>query len=294
MVYNMSAEKLTLTEDLAAMIKKLRQTHSKNGKKITAEQLSLAIGKNRAWMSQIESRRLKKIKKQDIIKIYMYLFEIDTSSAEERFKWDYRFYTEDISDCLSSFNDTLSSLYNTLSLSDKLKFKNTLNTLELGFECNFEDLALIFENFDFNLLKHLPTDAHQNIIEKFTNIKEEVSSFNTTFFLSRLNESANNINSFSESPNPQQLYNFCLLNYMNGLSYATYIIKRNLYINNEQKCIQEINHFIYSIKNFISYFFPEHQIILNTLKNESTISSDTNKLLDILQSFLDQILSINC
>ena len=54
------------------------------------------------------------------------------------------------------------------------------------------------------------------------------------------------------------------------------------------------NKSLYSIKNFISYFFPEHQIILNTLKNESTISSDTNKLLDILQSFLDQILSINC
>ena len=53
--------KLDLTEELAATLRQLRLDHPVNGEVLTAENLSKAIGNNRAWMSQIESRRLKKI-----------------------------------------------------------------------------------------------------------------------------------------------------------------------------------------------------------------------------------------
>ena len=51
---------LDLTEDLAAKLREIRLNNPIDGEILTAEKLSKAIGNNRAWMSQIESRRLKK------------------------------------------------------------------------------------------------------------------------------------------------------------------------------------------------------------------------------------------
>ena len=67
--------KLDLTEELAATLRQLRLDHPVNGEVLTAEKLSKAKGNNRAWMSQIESRRLKKIKREDVIKIYRLLYK---------------------------------------------------------------------------------------------------------------------------------------------------------------------------------------------------------------------------
>ena len=77
--------KLELTEKLAATLRQLRLDHPVDGEVLTAENLSKAIGNNRAWMSQIESRRLKKIRREDIIKIYKLLYnEEDDYQAEYR------------------------------------------------------------------------------------------------------------------------------------------------------------------------------------------------------------------
>ena len=81
--------KLELTEELAATLRQLRLDHPVNGEVLTAEKLSKAIGNNRAWMSQIESRRLKKIKREDIIKIYKLLFGYqDNQEAEDKAEMD--------------------------------------------------------------------------------------------------------------------------------------------------------------------------------------------------------------
>lgn len=81
--------KLDLTEELAATLRQLRLDHPVNGEVLTAEKLSKAIGNNRAWMSQIESRRLKKIKREDVIKIYKLLYnESDDYNAEYRAEID--------------------------------------------------------------------------------------------------------------------------------------------------------------------------------------------------------------
>jgi len=76
--------KMDLTEKVAATLRELRLEYPVNGEILTAEKLSKAIGNNRAWMSQIESRRLKKIKREDIIKIYKLLHnEKDDTKAEQ-------------------------------------------------------------------------------------------------------------------------------------------------------------------------------------------------------------------
>lgn len=81
--------KLDLTQELAATLRQLRLDHPINGKVLTAENLSKAIGNNRAWMSQIESRRLKKIRREDIIAIYKILFNYeDEQDAEDKAEMD--------------------------------------------------------------------------------------------------------------------------------------------------------------------------------------------------------------
>ena len=74
---------MELTEKVAATLRRLRLEYPVDGEILTAENLSKAIGNNRAWMSQIESRRLKKIKREDVIKIYKLLHnEPDDAKAE--------------------------------------------------------------------------------------------------------------------------------------------------------------------------------------------------------------------
>lgn len=76
--------KMELTEKVAATLRRLRLEYPVDGEILTAENLSKAIGNNRAWMSQIESRRLKKIKREDVIKIYKLLHnEPDEVKAEQ-------------------------------------------------------------------------------------------------------------------------------------------------------------------------------------------------------------------
>ena len=76
--------KLDLTEELATFLRQLRLDHPVNGEVLTAEKLSKEIGNNRAWMSQIESRRLKKIKREDVIKIYKLLLNESNEKEIER------------------------------------------------------------------------------------------------------------------------------------------------------------------------------------------------------------------
>lgn len=75
--------KIDLTKELATKLRELRINNPINGEVLTAENLSKAIGNNRAWMSQIESRRLKKIKREDIIAIYKLLFNISSDQEAE-------------------------------------------------------------------------------------------------------------------------------------------------------------------------------------------------------------------
>ena len=81
---------LDLTESLAAKLREIRLNNPIDGEILTAENLSKAIGNNRAWMSQIESRRLKKIRREDIIKIYRYLYNTDDRTSEEKAESDLR------------------------------------------------------------------------------------------------------------------------------------------------------------------------------------------------------------
>ena len=131
--------KLDLTEELAATLRQLRLDHPVNGEVLTAEKLSKAIGNNRAWMSQIESRRLKKIKREDIIKIYKLLFSYqDDQTAEDKAEFD----------LLSFLKDGKSKMFLSYS-KDIVDGENTNKNID---------------NSDANL-----TDAEERLLKIYTN-----------------------------------------------------------------------------------------------------------------------------
>jgi hypothetical protein len=101
----------------------LRLEHPVDGEILTAEKLSNSIGNNRAYISQVESRRLKKIKREDIIKIYQVLCnEPDETVAEEMATLDlfstfmrYDSGKKDSSSIDDSYSEAIVSIDNSLS-----------------------------------------------------------------------------------------------------------------------------------------------------------------------------------
>ena len=159
--------KMDLTEKIAATLRQLRLDYPVNGEILTAEKLSKAIGNNRAWMSQIESRRLKKIKREDIIKIYKLLnnepdekkaeliAEADLCSPfETRFDSDKKnssyvndSYSEGIislDNLMSELRDTLLQKYKELNDSDRNTMLGCIESMIDNFYNNYYFTHLIY------------------------------------------------------------------------------------------------------------------------------------------------------
>lgn len=150
---------LDLTENLAAKLREIRLEYPVKGEILTAEKLSKAIGNNRAWMSQIESRRLKKIRREDIIKIYQCIFELDKVVAEEKAETDlseFINYKVELSNSQREFIKAKRKQYGirTDDLSKEIgKGSAYISQIENGkiITVPFDVLKLIAEKLEFNI-----------------------------------------------------------------------------------------------------------------------------------------------
>ena len=102
----MIPEKITNTSDFSAMITGIRKKHPKNGKIMSKEQVSLAMGKGRTWLSQIETGRLKKISSDDFIKVFEIVLDIDHDEATEKVEE----YYDDIIEQNNEFSNVMQKL----------------------------------------------------------------------------------------------------------------------------------------------------------------------------------------
>ncbi len=174
--------KIENTKEFADMFRKLREDSIKNGKMVTAQQLSLAVyPKNRAWASQVESGRLKKVKYEDMITVYKYLFDLNEESALKRFENDYKALIrkqQEFKQLTTKLFDTLQKQYNSLETHDEQqRLYNVLSCLNSGFEKNYSDTIDILYKLDFALLKESISDEHRQIMEDFSSLKEQINAF---------------------------------------------------------------------------------------------------------------------
>lgn len=94
------------TPELSAMITDIRKKHPKNGKIMSKEQVSLAIGKGRTWLSQIETGRLKKISSENLIEVFEIILDIDHDEATEKVEE----YYDDIIEQNNEFSNVMQKL----------------------------------------------------------------------------------------------------------------------------------------------------------------------------------------
>lgn len=76
-------EKICLTPMMVEDLKNLRLNHPVNGAVMTANDISIAIGNHRAWLSQIKTMRLKTIKRSEINAIFKELLGNNALNSEE-------------------------------------------------------------------------------------------------------------------------------------------------------------------------------------------------------------------
>ena len=184
--------KIENTSEFASMIKQLRLNHPHNGHIITAGELSLSLNRNKTWISQIESRRIKNIKVDDIISIYMYLMNTDKTNAKECFKKDYKklidkYYA--IKQISEHFIYIIMEKYRTLSTTtEQERLVNFMINMDSGFVNNFNDLLHILYDFDFGLLTGLSSEKHDEIINSFSDIKQKLNDYHFQNILKKMDQ----------------------------------------------------------------------------------------------------------
>lgn len=307
--------KLDLTEELAATLRQLRLDHPVNGEVLTAENLSKAIGNNRAWMSQIESRRLKKIRREDIIAIYKVLYdETDDYKAEYRAELDLEKFYIDINTMLSlnsnkdledklgykfippesdeyynkqSFSFIMDSLNDVLSekFFDLLKSGDTeeqgdflhLISLFMGdMHSAYDDTKIFLGKLPLDLLQYATVEEREDILSKLDYIYNMLVSFDIRYTEHHFNERvANHKSHITFTKDSQSL--------MYGLVELSRLIKEHDKIDGS--IIEYINDFIDIIKK---YYLSENipiPIMINDLDENSQMEDWLNTI-DKLQLLL--------
>lgn len=309
--------KLELTEELATTLRQLRLDHPVNGEILTAENLSKAIGNNRAWMSQIESRRLKKIKREDIIKIYKLLFnEPDDYKAEYRAELDLeKFYInkdaislskpdEDLENMIGfkevppesddyynrqSFTFLMNSLIDILSekFSDLLQDEDTekqadflhLIALFMGDINNaYEDTQIFLEKLPLDLLQYATLDERQDILDKLDYISNLLRSFDIRYTEQRFIERINNHKS-------NKYFTIDTGSLIYGLTELSKLVEKNDIINGS--IVKYINEFIGIVKKYYLAKNIPIPITINELSNDSQ-KDEWLKTIDKLQLLLSE------
>lgn len=250
--------KLDLSKPLAIKLRELRLNTPVNGEVLTAEALSKAIGNNRAWMSQIESRRLKKIRREDIISIYKLLFNLSTEKeAEDKAELDLLNYI------MSDRESTL-----VIAHPQIVEEKNKNNAVKKNVSPKVSYKAYKSQCFE---LYHLLLDLYEN---ETPNNKPSLENLVNKLLLMLTDKNILGLNTILEVP-------FDLYKYADSIETKEIKIK----INELSKVLQNLEY-----KRILNDFKEEvSTATLYTLKNKQPLSNVPSKLFNCFL-FLTQLL----
>lgn len=272
------------TRGLALTLKQLRTTHPQDGKILTAEELSLKLGKNRAWISQIESRRLKTIKYNDIEKIIDFLLD---SQKAEQLKEMIKFNID-----TNSFNilvNTMQELYHKLDMNDKENLLSSAQNLANGLLSNPHDTIYILNSIDFVLLGNANEKEHKEIMHIFSNFNNKLDSLKKDITAKKLQCLANKmLQLFSDGKKDS---NNLLLYYTQGLVLVQKISQSNLTDSNRQEYIIALNKFVFAIKKLSPLYFSS--IPMPFLFQELSTNAQNSELQQTALQLQEYLSSIN-
>ena len=285
--------KMELTERVAATLRRLRLEYPVDGEILTAENLSKAIGNNRAWMSQIESRRLKKIKREDIIKIYKLLHnEPDENKAEQMAE-------EDLCSCVENRFDSeqRNSSFVNDSYSEGIISLNNLIS-------NLRDVLLdAYKNLNDNGDRNALLGCIESMIDNFSNDYDHTHAIYTcpisyadpTYFGEEYaKEYYNSLDKVYQqyTLSLHEAFEKADIDSFLGLSciiYSELIYDINSIEGNES--FEDMMDIIMSIENFCKRTFTYIRRVQSGKKHETTLSLDSifKMLLNLLNSLLNKL-----
>ena len=264
----MLPNKIENTPELSSMIASLRKENiQKNGKVMSKEQVSLAIGKGRTWLSQIETGRLKKISSEDLIKIFEIVLNIDHDKAREKVIEYYESYAElntQFTQLLNQFCCAANDKYYSLKTrADQKIFLHAFQDIYFNFSQNIYDFAYLVNRLDLSLLNTADKLAKDTIHKKMNELKRELSFLDKNNILKLLSVTRPH-SSFHYTKNERNTENKDssledIKSCQSGLNLLCRLsdgCKRKLYAL-EEKDLIIINLFLGSIELYSNFHYPD-------------------------------------
>lgn len=264
----MLPNKIENTPELSSMIASLRKENTqKNGKVMSKEQVSLAIGKGRTWLSQIETGRLKKISSEDLIKIFEIVLNIDHDKAREKVIEYYESYAElntQFTQLLNQFCCAANDKYYSLKTrADQKIFLHAFQDIYFNFSQNIYDFAYLVNRLDLSLLNTADKLAKDTIHKKMNELKRELSFLDKNNILKLLSVTRPH-SSFHYTKNERNTENKDssledIKSCQSGLNLLCRLsdgCKRKLYAL-EEKDLIIINLFLGSIELYSNFHYPD-------------------------------------
>lgn len=264
----MLPNKIENTPELSSMITSLRKENTqKNGKVMSKEQVSLAMGKGRTWLSQIETGRLKKVSSEDLTKVFEIVLNIDHDEAKEKVLEYYESYAElntQFTQLLKQFCCAANDKYYSLKTqADQKRFLHAFQDIYFNFSQNIYDFAYLVDRLDLSLLNTADKLAKDTIHKKMNELKRELSFLNKNNILKVLSFTRPH-SSFHYTKNEKNTENKDssledLKSCQSGLNLLCRLsdgCKRKLYAL-EEKDLIIINSFLGSIELYSNFHYPD-------------------------------------
>lgn len=291
----MIPEKITNTSDFSAMITDIRKKHPKNGKIMSKEQVSLAMGKGRTWLSQIETGRLKKISSDDFIKIFEVIFNCSHDKAQQIASYHYEAYIElklQFTQLLQQFCSTATNQYLSCQFQPQQRtYINFFKNLYFNLTQNYTDFEHLFNGLDLSLLNTVDNAAKDIVYKKMSELKIELRYLKKENVLSTLSFIASIIPYYYTCDDNEKAQG--ITQCQDGLALLYRLSSgydKNFYTF-EKVDLNSINFFIKSMDDFSKLYYPMLKPINIPVLNTPSLIA-LNESISILQTQLDLMLQI--
>lgn len=270
--------KVDNTPELALELTQLRKNHPKNGKVLSKEHLSLTMGKGRTWLSQVETRRLKKVDSADIVKLYSLLLNVDIQTAEEKFLEFYEPYIEDtekFNDILNKFTASIKEQYSaSKTYKEHRDLSRFIQNIYYNFINNYEDFEFLLDGLDLSLLNTVPEWAHLFILDKISSLKDDVYYLKKENILNSLACATSNIYISFNNKSDGIFDGFEIFNIgLNLLNKLLFFYEENNNLPNE-KDLDIVNNFSEAINAYTTFYFSHFTTSTTNISKLTSSSFD--------------------
>lgn len=315
----MLPDKIKNTPELSSLLTNIRKENPQNVRSLSKEQISLAMGKGRTWLSQVETGRLKKISSEDYIKFFEVVLNFNHDKAQKAalaFYEDFVGLNTEFSQLLQQFCSVINTQYLSCPTSyEQRNYVKFLQNLYSNFTQNHEDFEYLFDGLDLSVLNTVDELTKDTFHQKMDSLKSElhclkketiftslhiISSeidflIDTKSFMSTVKKANDSSSKTQTTIDQLKIMETKILenatdshNCQTGVNLLQKLsdgCKRKLYTL-EKNDLNEINTFFDTFNNFLNHFYPNLKHLTISPLTKLSIEELDNRI-SILQAQLN-------